>query len=107
MESGRYQVQGRLRSTLGLAFCCLGVGHDVVSGEWYVDSDGYYYIVGTGEFMSYSSLPHSTQQLLGINTFDQEALVAANDSHGMSLQEIGMFIMLCDLAGVSLAEGRV
>jgi hypothetical protein len=106
MESDRLQEQGRLRGKSGLSYCCLGVGCDVLGAEWCRDVEGSYYIAGPMVDMKFrGQLPYDVHDRLGLSATDETVLVELNDQVGMTLPEIGMFIMLCDLAGIPLTEG--
>lgn len=94
LRSGRYaQGEAHLRSSND-KYCCLGVAHEVLGGEWTAELDyGTYRTVRINAFGldgsgSAGILEHPAFERLGLNHSDHSTLTRLNDIHKLSFQDI-------------------
>lgn len=77
------------------AYCCLGVGHNIVSGTW--ETGGVLSSRDQNPIVSVSgNLPYWTMEHLGLSNTDHENLVQMNDDFGVTFDQIAEVIETAD-----------
>lgn len=77
------------------AYCCLGVGHNIVSGTW--ETGGMLSSRDQNPIVSVSgNLPYWTMEHLGLSNTDHENLVQMNDDFGFTFDQIADVIETAD-----------
>lgn len=94
LRSGKYaQGTARLR-TLDNEYCCLGVAHETLGGEWKLDTSGEIFRTininaNGGDYSCSASIRyHPSMERLGLSNEDHDLLTSLNDNAGFSFQEI-------------------